>query len=34
MSSQYPTITRVEVVPVAGFDSMLLNIGGAQWSIQ
>ena len=29
MSYEYPTITRIEVVPVAGFDSMLLNIGGA-----
>ena len=33
MSSQYPTITRVEVVPVAGFDSMLLNIGGAHGAL-
>lgn len=27
--SSTPLITQVEVVPVAGFDSMLLNIGGA-----
>ncbi|MZI93772.1 glucarate dehydratase [Vibrio sp. CAIM 722] len=33
MSYEYPTITRVEVVPVAGFDSMLLNIGGAHGAI-
>ncbi len=28
MSTQ-PTITRVEVVPVAGYDSMLMNLSGA-----
>lgn len=28
MNSQ-PTIARVEVVPVAGFDSMLMNLSGA-----
>ena len=30
MSTQSsPTITRMQVIPVAGYDSMLLNIGGA-----
>jgi glucarate dehydratase len=27
--SNQPTITRVEVVPVAGHDSMLMNLSGA-----
>src|SRR5215471_18864744 len=29
MSTQTPTVVRVEVVPVAGHDSMLLNLSGA-----
>ncbi|MFM2486025.1 enolase C-terminal domain-like protein [Celerinatantimonas yamalensis] len=29
MTSEYPIIRSVEVIPVAGIDSMLLNIGGA-----
>lgn len=29
MTMQTPVITEMQVIPVAGFDSMLLNIGGA-----
>lgn len=29
MTGRTPTVARVEVVPVAGHDSMLLNLSGA-----
>ncbi|MGW5670506.1 hypothetical protein, partial [Micromonospora sp. NPDC003776] len=29
MTGRTPTVTRVEAVPVAGHDSMLLNLSGA-----
>jgi glucarate dehydratase len=29
MAGRTPTVARVEVVPIAGYDSMLLNLSGA-----